>query len=298
MNPTKTQLRSPKSRLLGIGIIALLAVVSIVAIAASRPETSSKASSSTPVSASRGVTGGDFHSLVADPTTPGRLFVGGHEAVSMSEDGGKSWTRLRELDDADAMGWAFTDDAVYVTGHPGISRSSDGAARFETTNDGLPDTDVHAFAASGDTQYAAGPALGVSASTDGGKSWASRTDKAGQSFFGRILIGADDEQQLIAADARNGGAASDDGGRTWRRLGGPPSALWVSRSGNMLFVSGRQAAKTSDGGATWTDLKLPPGASLVESDPNDPQLLYAGVHRGDAVEVWVSQDGGNRWTRP
>ena len=43
------------------------------------------------------------------------------------------------------MGWAFTRDAVYVSGHPGLNRSTDGGTTFARTNDGLPDTDLHAF---------------------------------------------------------------------------------------------------------------------------------------------------------
>ena len=45
------------------------------------------------------------------------------------------------------------------------------------------------------------------------------------------------------------------------------------------------AVRSADGGRTWEDLVLPEGASLVEADPADPQVLYAGVHQGDTVMV-------------
>jgi len=249
--------------------------------------------------ASAGFVGGDFHSLVADPSTPGRLFVGGHQAVSVSTDGGRTWSRIDSLDDADAMGWAFTDAGAYVSGHPGISRSTDGARTFGQANDGLPDTDIHAFGAAGSVLYGAGPAVGVIASTDGGRTWTARSQQAGQSFFGRILVDADDDQHLVAADVRGGATESSDGGRTWRRLDGPPSAAWVSRGGGSLYVSGPQgAARSVDGGTTFEPLDLPAGASLVEAGAFDPNVLYAGVHDGDSVQVWVSRDGGGRWVRP
>ena len=278
-----------------VWVAAALAVAAIAVVAMAvrddRPDPSTAARPSA------GVTGGDFHSLVADPTTPGRLFVGGHQAVSVSADRGRTWSRVDALDDADAMGWAFAEGTIFVSGHPGLNRSADGATTFRRTNDGLPDTDVHAFGASSATMYAAGPGLGVVASTDGGKVWSTRSEAVGQSFFGRILVDPADDQSLIAADARAGAASSSDGGRTWRRLGGPPAAAWVSRNGDALFVSGQRAAKTSDGGTTWTDIDLPAGASLIEADPSDPNVLYAGVHRGEAVEVFVSRDGGGRWAR-
>jgi photosystem II stability/assembly factor-like uncharacterized protein len=245
-----------------------------------------------------GFVGADFHSLAADPTTPGRLFVGGHESVSASRDGGRTWSRVEALDGADAMGWAFTGDAVYVSGHPGISRSTDGAATFRRANGGLPDTDVHAFGAGASTLYAAGPANGVIASADGGRRWSPRTTAAGQSFFGRILVGPEDDEHLVAADARAGVAESTDGGRSWHRLGGPASALWVSRRGDTLYASGpRGGARSADGGKTWENLTLPEGATLVEADPLDPGVLYTGVHDGTYVQVLVSRDGGARWSR-
>lgn len=242
--------------------------------------------------------GGDVHSLVADPATPGRLFVGGHDAVFTSDDRGRTWSRVRSLDGADAMGWSITGRDVYVSGHPGLSRSTDGGSTFRHTNDGLPHTDVHAFGASGSTLYAAGPGLGITASIDGGRTWAVRGQDEGQSFFGRILVDDSDDQRLVAADARGGAVESADGGRTWRPLGGPSSALWVSRNGATLYVSGQEIAKTSDGGATWADVDVPDGASLVEIDPDDPEVLYAAVHDGEAVRVWLSRDGGATWTRP
>lgn len=84
-----------------------------------------------------------------------------------------------------------------------------------------------------------------------------------------------------------------------RRGQGPPSAVWVSRNGASLYASGPQgAALTADGGKTWQAVDLSPRATLVEADPIDPNVLYAGVHNGEAVELWVSRDGGRRWARP
>lgn len=298
--PRRRQRRS-RRRAVWLGAVALVAAA-VVAFAVSRAGDDTGDDAGAPAAsapATAGFTGGDFHSLVVDPTTSGRLFVGGHEAVSSSTDGGKTWARVAALDNADAMGWAFAGDSVYVTGHPGIKHSADGAATFRQANDGLPDTDVHAFGASDTVRYAAGPRNGVVASTDGGRTWTNRTKAAGQSFFGRILVGPGDDEHLIAADARGGATESTDGGRTWRRLGGPPSATWVSRSGVTLYASGPQgAARTSDGGTTWENLELPEGVALVEGDDRDPSVVYAGVHDGKAVSVLVSRDRGTRWTRP
>ncbi|MDP9388089.1 MAG: hypothetical protein M3Q48_09310 [Actinomycetota bacterium] len=275
--------------------IGLVALVALVASGGNRDGDSTGASP-------RGFVGGDLHSLVADPTSPGRLFVGGHQAVSQSRDGGRTWHRVPPLDDADAMGWAFTADAVWVSGHPGLSRSTDGGRTFTRANQDLPDADVHAFGAGRSVLYGASPAAGVFASTDGGRSWTTRTERAGQSFFGRILVDPAGDEHLVAADARSGPVESTDGGRSWRPLGGLGAATWVSWAGpgsSLLLASGPAGAATSgDGGRSWRPLELPEGATLVEASATDPNLLYAAGLKGDSAEVWVSHDGGGRWAKP
>lgn len=98
-------------------------------------------------------------------------------------------------------------------------------------------------------------------------------------------------------------------GHRHRGLGWGPSRPVLDGTGHPLcavgpgpppgFVSGRQgAARSSDGGRTWATLSLPEGASLVEADPAEANVLYAGVHDGSDVRVLVSRDGGLRWDRP
>jgi photosystem II stability/assembly factor-like uncharacterized protein len=248
------------------------------------------------------VVGGDLHSLVADPTRSDRLYVGGHEAVSVSEDGGRTWSRIESLDDADAMGWAFLDGAVVVGGHPGLSVSTDGARTFVRSNEGLPATDIHSVGGSGEVLYAASPAAGVLRSSDGGRSWEIISLEAGRSFMGPILVDPVDDQHLVASDMSAGVVESHDGGRTWRSLGGIQGTMWVSwdrRDVRHIVASGMSGAvQTRDGGATWVPLDVPAGVMLVEVSAEDPGRLFAAAHDGSAAELWVSDDGGGTWQRP
>ncbi len=158
------------------------------------------------------ITGADFHSLVADPTTPGRIFAGGHQNVSVSTDSGRTWSEIEALRAADAMGWGFANSSVYVSGHPGLNRSTDDTESFDRINEGLPGTDVHVFGAGPTTLYGAAAGVGVFRSTDRGATWGTVNPDAGAAFFGRILVDAHDEQHLVAADARTGPVESTDGG--------------------------------------------------------------------------------------
>jgi len=250
------------------------------------------------VADSAGVVGGDFHSLVADPDNPGRLYVGGHAKVSRSDDGGKTWHGIEPLDNADAMGWLLDGTTIWVSGHPGVRHSGDGGDTFTARNDGLPDTDVHAFGGSAGRLFAAGPGIGVAESTDDGATWTVISTDAGQSFFGRILADPDDPARIVAADAQAGVVESRDGGRSWTALGTPPTA-WISSADGLevMYASGGPTAiRSTDGGASWEPVALPEDATLVEAGPNEG--LYAGVHSGDVVSMWVSTDHGATWNRP
>ena len=246
--------------------------------------------------------GVDLHSLVVDPANPSHLFVGGHQGVARSDDAGHSWHPLRSLDDADAMGWAFTSAATWQSGHPGVHRSADGGLHFSGHNEGLPATDVHAFGGNDRILYAGSPVVGVMVSTDGAAHWDIRTRDTGQAFFGHILVDPADPDHAVAADARAGAVETTDGGRHWKVLGGVNGADWVSWAGDQpshLVVTGDgQAAASVDGGRTWQALTVPDGVSIVEAAPTDASVLYAAAHRGTHARIWVSRDGGAHWRTP
>lgn len=248
-----------------------------------------------------GFTGDDFHSLVADPSKPNRLVVGGHEGVAVSEDGGRNWQEIESLENADAMGWGFDEGAVYLGGHPGLRVSADGGKTFTERNEGLPETDIHSLGAGGGILYAGLPA-GLAVSTDGGKSWRIQNRQAARSLMGRILVDPSDPKHLLAADMAEGVVETRDGGQSWKGLGGADGAHWISWDPSTtarIVTSGvGRFVESTDGGDTWSSIEVPVGTGLVEVNPHDPQMLYAGLHEGNRVSIMVSRDGGATWTRP
>ena len=248
------------------------------------------------------VVGEDLHSLVVDPNDPDTLYIGSHQGVSVSTDGGSSWEVIESLDGADAMGWAFTEDAILVGGHPGLSVSTDGGKTFELRNSDLPSADVHALGAGEQVIYAGLAGTGTFASIDGGLSWEARSEEFGGGFMGRIQVDPSDDEHLLAPDMSGGAMESADGGRTWKSLGGVQGAMWVSwdpaDTDHMIAIAQGSAAVSTDGGATWRALEIPQGASIAEFSPEDPQVLYAAVLEAPEASVYVSRDGGDSWARP
>lgn len=241
--------------------------------------------------------GGDLHTLAVDAATPSRMFVGGHEGVATSPDGGRTWTQIASLRDADAMGWAFAGTDVWVGGHPGLKRSTDGGRTFAAATGDLDGADVHALGGGGDLLYAASPAKGFLASTDGGRTWEVRSAQDGRGFMGTLVVDPSDPQHVIAPDMQAGAVETTDGGRTWRRLGGPGMAMSVSTIGgdmSKLVVAGSgAAARSDDGGRTWRALDVPEGTMVVTG--GEGSALYAASLDGTSARVSTSTDGGATW---
>lgn len=275
------------------GMGAVIIAVSAVAIVATRDGGSPPSTSKPGVAAP--VVGGDLHTLAM---VGNALYVGGHAATAVSRDGGRQWQQVPSLDDADAMGWAVTPDAVLVGGHPGLFRSNDKGTTFTRVSGGGALTDVHALGGSGATVYAGSPQAGLLISTDGGRTWAVRNAEAGRSFMGTILADPRNPARLIAPDMTAGLTTSSDGGRTWRTLGGPTDAMavaWNPRNIRELLAVGMGGgARSTDGGASWQQVDLPRGTSAVSYDSSG-RKMYAGALDGDRARTYRSIDGGASW---
>lgn len=141
---------------------------------------------------------------------------------------------------------------------------------------------------------------------------------ASTSFYGTIIAVSESPKQegLLYVGTDDGLVqVSEDGGATWRataRFPGVPDTTYVQR----VFASQHDAnvayavfnnhrsgdfrpyvVKTTDRGRTWTNISgnLPARGSVYgfAEDPKEPRLLFAGTE----FALFVSVDGGARWTR-
>jgi photosystem II stability/assembly factor-like uncharacterized protein len=249
--------------------------------------------------------GGDLHAIAVDPTNPEKVMVGGHGGAAMSEDGGRNWEQIEDLEGADPMGWVINPrdpQKMYVGGHPGFYRSEDGGESWTQDNAGLPGTDVHGLGMDlqdPQTLYAYIVGHGLYRSPDAGESW--RLVNAGLSMMGPILVDPLEPETLYIA-VENMFLKSIDGGRSWQRVSTIPGGMtmWVSQDRQdptTFYAANGGVYKSTNGGETWQPIGigLPDNVSVVAVSPSDSTVVYAGALEKETVTVYRSEDGGRSW---
>jgi photosystem II stability/assembly factor-like uncharacterized protein len=235
---------------------------------------------------------GDFHSLQLLPG--GRLLYGQHEGVSVSVDGGRSWSASDGA--GDAMALSSRSGQLIMAGHDVFRISRDGGSTWQNLSFGtLPGTDIHGFAATQGAWYANIAGRGLYRSQNQ-RDWQFVSGATGGAMT--LAAGPGAYPRLYALTMQDGLIISDNG-TSWQRASDAPQAAMSGLdvhpvSGDVYLAGPAGVARSRDRGATWENLQLPEGALLVTSDPANEQNLYAA---GESGRVYRSLDGGTSWSR-
>ncbi len=252
----------------------------------------------------------DYHSLIVSPDDPDKIFLGTHEGLFSSSDGGISWRKTGALQ-GDAMNLArdaSDDQLLYAAGHGLFQRSEDGGATWndiplddaisETGSiDGAKTVDIHGFAADPaqpGTVYAAVANRGLYRSTDYGASFTKLSD-TGAAGFGVALTDTK-PQSIYLVDAREGLLVSSNEGKTWRPLQPGVFSVAISPDDPKRVLAAGKAIYLATDGESFKQVQAGPkdGFGSIVFAPSDPLRAYAVGY--DRV-LYVSQDGGNTWSK-
>lgn len=194
---------------------------------------------------------------------PGRLLGSGHPdeagklpnylGLLQSSDGGKTWSAISRMADADLHKIVLRHDRLYAFDAilSAMLISSDGGKTFteEFTPRGLvidfevDPADPERIIASTETE--------LFRTEDGGRSWRPLTPAKG------IRLSWPDAKALYRADADGTVKVSEDGGTRWKDVGAvggePYELLATGPKALFLVLSDGSILETTDGGATWRD---------------------------------------------
>lgn len=215
---------------------------------------------------------------------------GGERGLYKTTDGGKTWTRILQVDADTGCASVAVDPQ-----HPKVVFAT--TWQFRRT--------PHSFSSGG-------PGGGLYKSVDGGATWTKlnadpkRGLPAGDLGRNAIAVAPSDPRIVYAlVEAKDGGLfRSDDGGETWsKRSNGADiiirpfyfSTLFIDpKNPDRLYKPGLNFVLSEDGGKTFSVI----GQSVHSDwhaawiDPSNPEHLFAGTDGG----FWETADRGGRWT--
>jgi len=265
--------------------------------------------------------GGDVRSLAADPTRPGRVYLGTADGVVFrSDDRGRTWSRSEpgfplpgmSLDNllVDPGGRLLVGYWEVAGRGGGVAASEDGGDHFEVLP-GIEGESVRALAlAPSDTRHlAAGTLTGVFRSADGGRSW-QRASPAGDPELRNVESVAIDprDPRVLYAGTWHLPWKSLDAGATWHPVhsgmidDSDVFTLTVdsARPDRVFATACTGIYASSDAGRHWNKVRGIPSSSRrtrsLALGTRRPDAVYAGTTEG----LWATLDGGawRRLTRP
>jgi photosystem II stability/assembly factor-like uncharacterized protein len=196
--------------------------------------------------------------------------------------------------------------------------------------------DVAGVAGNRDILYVGTASSGLYKSTNGGVTFDPVFESGNTLSIGAIAIQADRPEVVYVGTGegavRNSISFGDgiyktlDGGRTWKHLGLPsserfsrivihptnPMVVIAAAMGRAFGTGGERGIyRSADGGATWQrtlHINDTTGASDVAIDPQDPNIVYAGMYEyqrrpwtftsgGLGSGLYRSSDGGLTWKK-
>lgn len=238
----------------------------------------------------------DYHSLLVSPRDPRVLFLGTHQGLYRSSNGGRTWN-FAELSGQDAMNLAQpTAKTVWAAGHNVLAKSTDGGTTWSDVRpEGLPGLDVHGFAVQPGnprTLYAAIAGQGLYRSRDGGRSFSLVSPAVGPSV---MALAINPRGRILAGDMEQGLLMSTDAGRSWRQglAEGVMGIALNPQNSKLGLATGSGIFRSTTGGESWEQvLRLPEGGGPVTWAPSDPRVAYVvGFDR----TLYRSADGGRTW---
>ena len=267
-----------------------------------------------------GPPGGDVHSLAADPSRPGRMFLGAADGhIFGSQDSGDHWTLLgRASSRQDAVVTSIVVDprdanVLFASAWMqdpaaggGVFRSGDGGRTWLAA--GLEGQAVRALAmaASDPDILIAGTLDGVYRTRDASKSWERISPEHHEELrnFDSLAVDPRDPQTIYAGTFHLPWKTSD-GGRTWRPIhegmidDSDVMSLLVDRAnpGRVYASACSGIYRSDDSAAQWKKIQGIPYTArrtyVITQDAKHPASVYAATSEG----LWKTSDGGTTWRR-
>jgi len=238
-----------------------------------------------------------------------------------STDGGLTWKKTETGVYGDGRRILVADGRIFLGSSAGIFASTNGAASFSPSHDGIKAANINAFGlapSSTGTIYTDARTYGCFRTADGGSTWTLGVYFNGCGIVQGLAVGPTNPNQVTILA---GGADEDYLFKSSNGLQSGANILHKEVSGfapdptnsNRLAAAGQIYNNysngpryfgiylTANGGKSWSQLKVRTDnsslATAVAIAPSKPDTIYAGGYSGGAAVVMhKSTDGGASWS--
>ncbi|HYR45470.1 MAG TPA: hypothetical protein VER78_00600, partial [Thermoanaerobaculia bacterium] len=263
-----------------------------------------------------------IRALAADPAAANTVYAAMFDGVQKTIDGGGNWRSASGgLPVFPVYGLAFQRGSptalLAATSGGGLLRSTDGAATWSASGQGLNDLFISSIAvdpsnasilyAGTNHPYDGSNSQRVYKSSNGGGTWTQTTLDARGFSVSFLAVNPGKSAQVVAVSrGATGYFQSLDGGNTWTVVTTDPvcggvNTILFDPAGSTTYLAGTTGVcRSSDGGKTWLSSLVSELASVETLlwDPSSSSTLYAGASPavpGGTGGVFISTDAGLTW---
>ena len=266
---------------------------------------------------------GWYNNVIAvDPTHPDTVYVGGIDFYR-SSDGGQTWTDFTNgytggsiHVDQHAIAFANGNGAIFYIGNDGgVWKTTNGSSSFTDCNATLQTIQFYDIAAGSGTDAAFTVGGTQDNGTESNSQPSSTWDETYGGDGGYVLVDPTNSQNVYSEYVNGALLKSTNGGSSYSvdTTGIGERGYWLQpyvmdpTNDNVLYTGTNKIYKTINGGNSWAAVT---GVLKTSSDlfttmsisPVEGNVIYAGMsgYRGadnpDSAFLFVSTNGGSKWT--
>ncbi|MSQ15235.1 MAG: hypothetical protein EXR50_05175 [Dehalococcoidia bacterium] len=262
-----------------------------------------------------------YNVISVSTANPRTLFMGSHDGMRLSIDGGRSWSPVPDVQSEIRAVLPDTprDGAILAAGNGVFIKRDAPNSPWASVSNNLPGNNIRAMGrhpGNHSILYAFVAGRGIFGSEDGGSNWKPLSDQPLNADVTGITVVPGAADLIFISTAGAGVMGSANGGRTWEGANGfvngaLPTTVLMSitadpSSGDVfsgggggsfrgaLYVGGPSGIfKSTDGGGSWLKLPLNSDAAAITVGPPGSQQLYVVNTQG---QIFYSRNGGVTWS--